>query len=165
MFSLHEGRLFILDWKVMLVSAERPQIWCAGATVSVSIQINSSHFSIPTCIIASSHYDHLLCSNAFLKHCHNNYKHLNKQKPPRNESLCVMRINKRVVPQGDEPMHTLTKVDVEQPSDNKAASFIWWLFATCRGSKIWSVNAGPDTSACFCHTPSRTNRNLVKRLN
>ncbi len=152
MFSLHEGRLFILDWKVTLVSAERPQIWCAGASVSVSIQINSSHFYIPTWIIASSHYDHLLCSDAFLKHCQNNYKHLNKSL--RETRVCaLMRINKWVVPQGDEPMHTLTKVDMEQPSDNRAASFIWWLFATCRGSKIWSVNAGPDTSACFCLTP------------
>ncbi len=94
MFSLHEGRLFISDWKVTLVSAERPQIWCAGAAASVSIQINSSQFYIPTCIIASSHYDHLLCSDPFLKHCHNNCKHLNKQKPPRNESLCITRINK-----------------------------------------------------------------------
>lgn len=68
-------------------------------------------------MIASSHYDHLLCSDPFLKYCHNNYKHLNKQKPQRNKSF-----NKTVVLQGDEPMHALTKVNAEQPSDNKAAS-------------------------------------------
>lgn len=140
--------------KVMLVSAERPRIWCAGSTVSISIQINSSHFYIPT----YGHYNHLLCSDLSLKHCHNNCKHLNKQKLLRNESQRVTRTNKGVVPQGDEPRWSDCLTTRRRP-------FIWWLFATCRGSKIWSVNAGPDTSACFCLTPSRTNRNRVKRLN
>lgn len=108
MFSLHEGRLFISDWKVTLVSAERPQIWRAGGAASLFIQINSSHCYIPTRLSASSHYEHLLCADPFLKHCHNNYKHLSKQKSwweswetMRNASQGISRMKKTAVPQWD----------------------------------------------------------------
>lgn len=115
MFSLHEGRLFISDWKVTLVSAERPQIWRAGGAASLFIQINSSHCYIPTRISASSHYEHLLCADPFLKHCHNNYKHLSKQKSwweswetMRNASQGISRMEKQPY-HSEMPMYALTK--------------------------------------------------------